>query len=141
MTLAEALKESLVAKGQIAAGFAVVELRSQLRDDTPKRTGRTSRGWSMTPPVFDGTAVEFRVQHPQGPENPPDPEWLNSGTRAHVIVARRAKVLAFPGASGETVFRRSVQHPGFAGTGFIDRVMAPGNLALIWQAAMAAAGP
>lgn len=55
--------------------------------------------------------------------------WLDRGTKPHVIEARNARVLAFQsdhapktvpgfigsgpgGASGETVFRQSVNHPG-----------------------------
>jgi len=35
------------------------------------------------------------------------------GTKAHVILPVRAKALAFKTATGETVFARRVNHPGF----------------------------
>lgn len=136
MTLADDLKERVRTKAQTVAVLAAVELRTQLREDTPKRTGTTSRGWYTTDPVLVGDSIiEFHVVHPQGPDNPPDPVWLSQGTRPHMIVARNAKVLAFPGRDGGTVFRREVSHPGYAGTGFIERILAPANVSEVWQQA------
>lgn len=37
---------------------------------------------------------------------------LEEGSRPHIIRPRRAKVLAFPGSGGGTVFTRFVRHPG-----------------------------
>jgi hypothetical protein len=138
VTFADDLKERVRDRVVAAAMLAAVELRDQLREDTNKRTGRTSRGWYFTPPVMSGDAVEFHMLHPQGPDNPPDPVWLSSGTRAHMIVARTAKVLAFPGRDGETVFRERVFHPGYAGSGFIERILSQENVSDVVQRALAA---
>lgn len=138
MSLADALKERVRDRVMAVATLAGVELRTQLREDTNKRTGRTSRGWYFSPPVLAGDAVEFHMLHPQGPDDPPDPVWLSSGTRPHMIVAKNAKVLAFPGRDGETVFRERVFHPGYAGSGFIERVLAPENVSDVVQRALQA---
>lgn len=37
---------------------------------------------------------------------------IDKGSAPHVIVARRAKALRFTSSSGETIFRRRVNHPG-----------------------------
>jgi hypothetical protein len=36
------------------------------------------------------------------------------GARPHTIEARPGGMLAFPNAAGETIYRRSVNHPGIA---------------------------
>lgn len=43
-----------------------------------------------------------------------DPRWLwaDEGTKAHVIVPKRRKVLHFTTSAGEEVFTRRVNHPG-----------------------------
>jgi hypothetical protein len=138
MSLADQLKERVRDRTMAAMTLAGVELRDQLREDTNKLTGRTSRGWYFTPPVLAGNAVEMHMMHPQGPDNPPDPVWLSSGTRPHMIVARNAKVLAFPGRDGETVFRRQVFHPGYPGSGFIERILSQDNVAQVVSRALAA---
>lgn len=134
-----------------AATAAAVELRTQLREDTPKDTGRTSRGWNTTSPTFTGTGITFSIRHPQDRENPPDPRWLSSGTNAHPIYPVRAKMLAFPGSpganrhgevfptktTGPIVFRSMVHHPGFAGTGFIERILAEDNVSEVFRRAFA----
>ncbi len=136
------LKDKIVQKSLAATTLAEVEIRTQLREQTPKATGRTSRGWFATPPVFDGQSITFSIRHPQTRENPPDPRWLSEGTRGpYIIRARNAKVLAFPGrissgqvgirpttTGGDIVFRKQVLHPGIEGTGFIENVLSPGNI-------------
>jgi hypothetical protein len=142
VTFADDMKQDLRNRALAASTLAMAEIRQQLREDTPKRTGRTSRGWYATGPVLDGDGVSFTLSHPQGPDDPPDVEWLNSGTRAHPISARQATFLAFPGqyalgvsarftpsrTGGEIVFVKSVMHPGTTGTGFIDRIMGQDNV-------------
>lgn len=44
----------------------------------------------------------------------------HEGSRPHKIVARRRKMLRFV-QNGQTVFRRSVNHPGTTGTFFLTR--------------------
>ncbi len=46
--------------------------------------------------------------------------YMNDGTKPHVIAARRVRFLRFQGASGATIFRRSVNHPGTKATHFFD---------------------
>jgi hypothetical protein len=65
--------------------------------------------------------------------------WVDAGTKAHVIKAKRSKYLAFSsgytaktrvgiigsregGAFGETQFREQVRHPGFPGRKFIQNI-------------------
>lgn len=45
--------------------------------------------------------------------------YMNDGTDPHVIAARRTKFLRFT-SSGNTIFRRSVNHPGTKATHFFD---------------------
>lgn len=146
---AQVLKDALVRRAIAATTLAAAELRDQLREDTPKRTGRTSRGWYVSPPpTFTGTGISFGIRHPQDEANPPDPRWLSSGTRPHVITPRNAKVLVFPGKGGAQVvaptrtgsalvFTKLVHHPGFAGTGFIERVLSEYNVAEVFRRAFA----
>lgn len=151
------LKQKLITKSLAAATEAAVALRQQLRDETPKHTGRTSRAWTATPPVFDGKAITFRIQHPfdgSSPDRSPRVEWLSEGTgqygprgARYLIVPRRKKVLAFPsghlsGAAvfptrtgGPIVFTKRVMHPGIKGTGFIDRVLSEANVGQVFQRA------
>lgn len=152
---AQSLKDNLVRKALRATAAASVEFRTQLREDTPKSEpggGRTSRGWFTTPPVFTGTSIEFRIRHPQGPENPPDPRWLSEGTRPHEIRVKNAKFLVFssalypsPGVLVPTktgnplVFTKRVMHPGFAGTGFIERILGEANTSEVFRRAFAQA--
>lgn len=94
---------------------------------------RTSNNWSNQP--------EYKVEREQGSNHitlvfgTSDKiwNWLDRGTRPHIIRPKRAKVLAFQwggpgsykaktrpgwigsgsgGPSGDTVFRRAVHHPG-----------------------------
>lgn len=155
---AQSLKDQLVKKALRASTAAAVELRTQLREDTPKSEpggGRTSRGWFTTPPVFTGTGIEFRIRHPQdgsSPDKSPAPEWLSQGTRPHEIRVKRAKFLVFssvlypsPGVLVPTktgnplIFTKRVMHPGFAGTGFIERILAEANTGEVFRRAFAQA--
>ncbi len=47
----------------------------------------------------------------------------HEGTRPHPIVARRARVLAFEGRDGTTVFRRRVNHPGTKPNRFLTNAL------------------
>lgn len=46
----------------------------------------------------------------------------HDGTRAHIIRARRRKVLRFP-AGGRVVFAREVRHPGTQGSKFLIKAL------------------
>lgn len=47
---------------------------------------------------------------------------LDAGSRAHVIQARRARLLRFVGSDGSLVFTKKVNHPGTRGDGFAGRM-------------------
>lgn len=47
--------------------------------------------------------------------------FVDEGTKPHVIRARNASALAFPGKNGSTVFAREVNHPGTKPDGFFER--------------------
>lgn len=44
--------------------------------------------------------------------------WVVKGTKPHVILPRRARVLAFEGSGGEMVFTKRAMHPGTAPNNF-----------------------
>lgn len=50
------------------------------------------------------------------------PQWLETGTRAHYIVARNASALSFfwPRVNAHVMFKQ-VWHPGFAGINYMQR--------------------
>jgi hypothetical protein len=50
-------------------------------------------------------------------------QYVNDGTRPHVIAARNRKYLRFVTHGGQIVFAKRVQHPGTKPTYFIDRAM------------------
>ena len=50
--------------------------------------------------------------------------WNEFGTGPHTIAPKEAKVLAFTGSEGQTVFAKSVQHPGVPERPFFRRAIA-----------------
>lgn len=56
-------------------------------------------------------------------------KFLENGTPPHDIVARRAKMLRFQ-VNGQTIFRRSVRHPGTAERPFMQHARDRGEIAL-----------
>lgn len=147
----QALKDKIIKKAMAACTATASELRTQLREQTPKRTGRTSRQWYATPPVLTGTGISFSIKHPfdgSSPDKSPRVEWLSEGTAAHDIFPVRGKVLVFPGSGaggvvaptrtgGALVFTPMVHHPGTKGTEFIDRVLSQQNVSAVFQQAFA----
>jgi hypothetical protein len=59
--------------------------------------------------------------------------FLECGTNAHTITARRAKALRFV-SNGEVVFRRSVRHPGTRPRPFMREAREIGEVALHYEA-------
>jgi hypothetical protein len=51
---------------------------------------------------------------------------IESGSKAHWIVARRAKYLSFVGRDGARVFRKRVWHPGTKAYRFLENATAQG---------------
>ena len=87
------------------------EIIEMLRGGTPKRTTKLATGWEIKR-IRYGIA-EF-VTHFYG-------NFVDKGTRPHVIRARRAKALAVGGGR-----YKSVQHPGARASNFIERLQSAG---------------
>jgi len=82
-----------------------------------------SREWDVfpvvqsgVPPFWDSDAEGFRFgyTHIAAP-------FFEYGTAPHEIRATNADYLAFPGENGETVFRKSVQHPGTPALRYMEK--------------------
>ena len=100
---------------QRASYDAAVQTLEQLRDGTPVRTGKTRDGWKLE--VVDAMGSQtFIISH----DNEKLIDWLNSGTKPHVIRPSKGKALKFKVGDAE-IFATKVNHPGFGGTGFVDR--------------------
>lgn len=92
----------------VSAANLTSAVKAKLSDDVLRvKTGRLRRsihfvlgGTDDAPSATVGTNVEYAAIHEFG-----------GTTKAHVIEAVNAKVLAFK-VGGETVFAKSVQHPG-----------------------------
>lgn len=70
--------------------------------------------------VENPTSIYGRVRVTSS-KNPLLPQWLETGTRPHDIVARNAKVLAFYWARiGGMAFFPKVHHPGFRGLHYMQ---------------------
>ena len=48
---------------------------------------------------------------------------VHEGSRAHIILPRRAKVLRFKTQSGKVVYTKRVRHPGYKGNPFMERAV------------------
>lgn len=105
MPVSAQLRQAVIARSTATFNAALDNLMADLRDGAPEASGATRRGLRRTPmgspPVLAAT-VESTT--PQG-------EWVEEGTRPHLILPRHGTVLVFDGASGP-VFSRFVNHPG-----------------------------
>ena len=90
----EALSAALFAAG--------AEARANISRQTKRHTGRLLEGTK----IQQATAYTGRLF-----SSAPYAGYVDAGTRAHTIAARRAKTLAFT-VGGKRVFRRTVHHPG-----------------------------
>ena len=81
-------------------------LQRELRKDAPHRTGKYVNSWKTRKPKKDSITIET----PMGQLM----LWLEfTGTRPHVIVPRRAKVLKWVNReTGQDVYAMKVNHPG-----------------------------
>jgi phage gpG-like protein len=94
---------------EASAAGVMAGAKAKVSDDILHvKTGRLRRsihysmgGTDETPSAVIGTNVEYAAIHEFGGQ-----------TRAHVIEALNAKVLAFKGPSGDMVFAKRVHHPG-----------------------------
>lgn len=83
-------------------------IAAQAKLNVPVRTGNLGRSIQEDPIVFSGpfraiSGVTATANYAAA---------VHEGTRPHVIRARNAKALKFPGPDGRPIFRRSVNHPG-----------------------------
>lgn len=74
---------------------------------TPVDTGRLRGANELTPIVVQGEKVVGGVEN-----KTKYAMFVHEGTKPHVIVPRRRKVLAWVPRGGNTVFARRVEHPG-----------------------------
>lgn len=116
MSVASQLQQSV--RQRVAFGIlpaATVRVKTLLDISEPKkRTGQLHASQSVRPSMGATSAkIELRYDAPQA-------EYTNDGTRPHVIVPKRAKVLAFT-VNGRRVFARRVNHPGNKGTHWFDK--------------------
>lgn len=114
--LHELAQEGLRVATASAKASALLAIRSQ----TVRRTGSLQDDWLE---VWDGPTLR-RLSNYSG-----HARFIDSGTRAHVITATRAKFLRFQ-MNGETMFRRSVNHPGTKARPFVALALASGQMAL-----------
>ncbi len=114
--LGQAAQESLTA-GALAAQLSA---RATIHATTQRRTGDAEDNW--------GTAWvgPYSLRLRSGSDHT---GFIESGTRAHLITARRATFLRFQ-VGGTTMFRRSVNHPGTRARPFMALAMAAGQMAM-----------
>lgn len=89
--------------------------------DPAQRTSRSGQGQHLR-----DTIVTRFVTDPSGPSiwvgsNLPHALIEHEGTRPHVILPKKAKVLRFPVRGGGIVFAKRVNHPGTTGSFFLVR--------------------
>jgi hypothetical protein len=100
--LARTLPKALQRAGDLVAESARRE--HAYRD----RTGNLTRSIYADPAQTAGNGAVFV----DVAANADYAAFVEHGTKAHKILARKAKVLAFPGRGGGMVFRHEVNHPG-----------------------------
>lgn len=89
--------------------------RARARDLSPKRTGKFQSSWGYrTRSLGDGAELSLSNVDPKA-------EWILFGTQAHVITARGRAVM-FGSESGDTLFRRRVNHPGTEPNDIFEKV-------------------
>lgn len=94
----DGLRDTMRDEGRRYVGLAT--------DEAPKRSGKFAKGIRFRTFV-QGNTVGFSVSSPQ-----PLSTYITEGTRPHVILPRRRRVLAWKDGSGSWVFARKVRHPG-----------------------------
>lgn len=103
-----------------ATRAAEASARATIHATTVRRTGELEDSWSSS----------WRGPYTRGLTNwSGHAGFINSGTRPHVIAARRVQFLRFQ-MNGQTMFRRSVNHPGTKARPFVALAMASGQMAL-----------
>jgi hypothetical protein len=105
------VKEAIRASGHDAQTEAKrsIKANSKFKDRTGKLRSTSGGG----PILMRRGGALIKITAPK-----PYASFVEEGTKPHVIRARRAKFLRFV-AGGQTVFVKSVQHPGTKGTLFL----------------------
>jgi len=88
--------------------------KEMLREETPKKTGKTAKGWRVSR-VRGGKSLDLGiVVHNSYEDNdPPILKYLEFGTRAHTIKPIAVGgVLVFKTKDGNWVATKKVSHPG-----------------------------
>lgn len=112
---ARAERETLdLRRGQLQEGMR--SLVGYLRQEAPKRTGEFARKIGFRTMVENGILVG--QTYAAAPLN----EWIQKGTRPHVIRPKNTQALRFfwPAAGG-VVFFKQVNHPGTAANPYHER--------------------
>lgn len=98
---------------------AASQMTAELQRTAPVETGELRRetGVVVTDQTPQRITLEAKIDTSYA-------EYVTEGTRPHVITAKPGKVLAFYWPKiGETVFRKSVNHPGTQANPFFRRVI------------------
>ncbi len=88
------------------------------RNPGSNRLGSGAMFQGLVEITADGAVVTFKVLGGGVKFNA-----LNYGSSAHEIRPRTKKALAWPGAGGEMVVRKKVNHPGTTGSGFWEKAI------------------
>lgn len=115
--VAERLREfydKSVAEGLRSARERILEEFRGEGSPVPARTGKLRRSIFVTVDVSRG---ELEISFLQ-----PYSGIVDRGAEPHVIVPRKAKVLVFRDKSGKLVFTKRVDHPGFEGVDYAEKV-------------------
>lgn len=87
------------------------ELESELKNNSPRKTGKLSLGWRQTKVGNLQVIIENDVEYAS---------FVINGTKAHTITPRSANALSFQ-MNGNTIFAKRVNHPGTSPNDFVDR--------------------
>lgn len=113
---------SVVARTAVMDGSdaAQVSATATLHATTTRRTGAAEDSWIH---IWRGPYKRL-LRNTSGHAG-----FIESGTAAHIIAARRTKFLRFE-MNGQTMFRRSVRHPGTKARPFLALAAAAGQMAM-----------
>lgn len=127
------LRDLIARWGLAVAEVWADEVTAAEREAAPVRTGKTRDAITHTPVGTTGDAFGFQVQAPGI-----GAVTSSKGARPHVIRPVKGKVLVFQVESGETVFARSVDHPGNTGSDWFGQALREQGQAALERAARSA---
>lgn len=109
-------KASLRRRARRAHERATRELVATARREANKDTGAMARSVAVTPTTgTDRLTGRIYVPDTGSPRQSDKARWTSSGTRPHVIRAKRAKALRWQ-QGGKVRFAKAVNHPGYRGS-------------------------